>query len=216
MRQIACPIGHRRPRRDGRRRVWREADGRRPGARGDRLGTRAPRPRGQDGRPFVAATTPATPRLLVRSSPGLTRSRFDELVVSASADTGERLVPVRTRYALQDPALRAILRQYLAADLNVADAPKLLHLHPNSILYRLRAIARSRVATHAGRATCSSSLHPRRFSPSCATAEPSGPPDGSLLLERCTGITCETLSANKQVKGYKPCPRSSADRATAF
>jgi len=65
---------------------------------------------------------------------------FDELTVSHQADAAE-LIPAATRAALADPALRAALDAFVAANLKVADAANHLSLHPNSLRYRLRRIA---------------------------------------------------------------------------
>lgn len=74
----------------------------------------------------------ATARRPIISSPD-DIALFDELVLS-SADACERLIPAQVRQTLKDSSLRATLRAYLDADLNVAIAAKALSLHPNSPL----------------------------------------------------------------------------------
>jgi hypothetical protein len=65
---------------------------------------------------------------------------FDEL--TASRDDVADLIPAAIRAALSEPALRAALDAFVAADLNVATAAKAMMLHPNSLRYRLAGIAR--------------------------------------------------------------------------
>jgi hypothetical protein len=65
---------------------------------------------------------------------------FDEL--TAARDDAAELIPAATRAALSDPALRAALDAFVAADLHVATAAKALFLHPNSLRYRLKRITR--------------------------------------------------------------------------
>src|SRR5258708_10761967 len=65
---------------------------------------------------------------------------FDELTAGHHHGAAE-LIPLSTRTALSDPALRAALNAFVAANLNVAVAARQLSLHPNSLRYRLRRVA---------------------------------------------------------------------------
>lgn len=65
---------------------------------------------------------------------------FEEL--TAAREDAAELVPATTRAVLSDPALRAALDGFVAANLSVTHAAKALYLHPNSLRYRLWRIAK--------------------------------------------------------------------------
>jgi PucR C-terminal helix-turn-helix domain/GGDEF-like domain len=65
---------------------------------------------------------------------------FDELAASAGDSVAE-MVSAAMRSALADPLVRSTLEQFVNADLNVTDAAKALHLHPNTLRYRLQRIS---------------------------------------------------------------------------
>jgi sugar diacid utilization regulator len=65
---------------------------------------------------------------------------FDELAASAGDSVAE-MVSADMRSALADPIVRSTIEQFVSADLNVTDAAKALHLHPNSLRYRLQRIS---------------------------------------------------------------------------
>src|SRR5215469_13739453 len=64
---------------------------------------------------------------------------FDELMVGR--DDAADLIPVAVRATLTQPETRLSLAAYVDANLNSAEAATRLHLHQNSLLYRLRRIA---------------------------------------------------------------------------
>jgi len=64
---------------------------------------------------------------------------FDELTVGR--DDAADLIPVAVRATLTQPETRLSLAAYVDANLNIAEAATRLHLHPNSLRYRLRRIA---------------------------------------------------------------------------
>ena len=68
-------------------------------------------------------------------------SLFNDLTVSADVTT-RSLIPEQTRRALQNPMLRSTLRAYIDADQSITAAARTLILHPNSVRYRLRQVAR--------------------------------------------------------------------------
>ncbi len=65
---------------------------------------------------------------------------FDELTVTARGSVAG-LISERMRSALEDRVLRTSLEAFWAANLNVAEAAKVLHIHPNTLRYRLGRIA---------------------------------------------------------------------------
>jgi len=78
-------------------------------------------------------------RPIIRSPDDI--SLFEDLTAAADT-TAHDLIPAATRTALQDPALRATLQAFIEADLNVTATADALVMHPNSVRYRLRRIAR--------------------------------------------------------------------------
>ena len=65
---------------------------------------------------------------------------FDEFTLAAGSTIAD-LVPEAIRSVVADPAMRASLEAFMAADLNVADAAAILRVHPNTLRYRLRRVA---------------------------------------------------------------------------
>jgi sugar diacid utilization regulator len=64
---------------------------------------------------------------------------FDELISSA-ADSVAEIVSPQIRLALEDPTIRVTIESFVKADLNVVNAAKALHVHPNTLRYRLKRI----------------------------------------------------------------------------
>jgi DNA-binding PucR family transcriptional regulator len=63
-----------------------------------------------------------------------------EYLLAGADDTARRLAPERVDRI--DPPLRETLLAYVGCDLNVGAAARRLHLHPNTVHYRLRRLER--------------------------------------------------------------------------